>query len=65
MSSGAVISIASSNSLPVCVDAATVSTHGALLGEPIVSRFGPSLPAATTDSTPASSAFKSARSSGA
>ena len=35
-SEGFVISIASSKRVPFCVDAPTVSTHGALDGEPIV-----------------------------
>ena len=46
-------------------DAAAVITHGPPAGEPIVARFGPSLPAATTVITPALAAAISAMSSGA
>ncbi len=45
--------------------AAAVMTRGPPAGEPMVPRFGPSLPAATTAKTPALAAASSARSSGA
>ena len=50
---------------PSRVDAAAVTTHGAPAGEPMVPRFGPSLPAATIVSTPAFVAAINATSSGA
>ena len=62
---GSLICIASTDVSPSRVDAPTVIAQGPPAGEPIVPRFGPSLPAATTASTPALVAFISAMSSGA
>ena len=50
---GSVTSIASSDDLPSRLDAAAAITHGPPAGEPTVLRLGPSLPAATTATTPA------------
>ncbi len=65
MPGGAVISSASIELLPARLEAAAVMTQGPPAGEPMVPRFGPSLPAATTASTPALVAAISAMSSGA
>ena len=65
MAGGVLISMASTDDSPSRVDAATVMTQGPPAGEPMVPKFGPSLPAATTAMTPALAAFISATSSGA
>ena len=65
MPGGVVISMASTEDSPSRLEAATVIAHGPNAGEPTVPIMGPSLPPATTASTPAFVAAISATSSGA